>query len=152
MNHFYERNDYLLNHKINVFFEDIVSMNDSEFEEWVKDMRKVVLESWDTNNCPPRTGKNEVDIIEEFNKLTGYPVHTFEFVDELTGEKDVIINKSRLGAEADQWFSNMYKTRINYSENDTGYSIYDLFANDKYLTKMIKGARRHIRRDSLYTA
>jgi hypothetical protein len=151
MKHFYERNDYLLNHKINVFFEDIVSMNDSEFEEWVKDMRKVVLEAWDATNCPPRTGKNEDDIIEEFNKLTGYPVHTFEFVDELTGEKDVIINKSRLGAEADQWFSNMYKTRINYSENDTGYSIYDLFANDKYLTKMIKGARRHIRRDSLYT-
>ena len=62
MKHFYERNDYLLNHKINVFFEDIVSMNDSEFEEWVKDMRKVVLEAWDATNCPPRTGKNEDDI------------------------------------------------------------------------------------------
>lgn len=151
MKHFYERNDYLLNHKINVFFEDIVSMTDSEFEQWVIEMRKVVLEAWDKNNCPPRTGKNENDIIEEFNKLTGYPIHTFEFTDELTEQKDVIINKSRLGAEVDQWFPNMYKTRINYSENDTGYSIYDLFSDDKYLPRMIKGTRRHIRRDSLYT-
>jgi hypothetical protein len=151
MKPFYERNDYLLNHKINVFYENIVSMTDKEFETWVSDMRKVVMEAWNTHNCPPRTGKNEQDIINEFNKLTGYPVSTFEFVDELTGNKDVIINKSRLGAEVDQWFPNMYKTRINYSENDIGYSIYDLFANDKYLPKMIKGARRHIRRDSLYT-
>ena len=148
---FYERNDFLLNHKINVFFEDIVSMTDNKFEDWVVEMRKVVLEAWSTNNTPPRTGKNELDIIAEFNKLAGYPIHTFEFMDELTNTKDVIINKSRIGAEADQWFSNMYKTRINYSENDSGYSIYDLFADDKYLTRMIKGSRRHIRRDSLYS-
>lgn len=151
MKTFYERNDYLLNHKINVFYEDIVSMTEKEFENWVVEMRKVVMEAWNTYNCPPRTGKNEQDIIEEFNKLSGYPVNTFEFVDELTGTKDVIINKSRLGAEADQWFPNMYKTRINYSENDVGYSIYDLFANNKYLQRMIKGTKRHIRKDSFYT-
>ena len=126
-------------------------MTETEFETWVIDMRKVVLEGWITHNIPPRTGKNESDIIAEFNKLTSYPIHTFEFLDELTDTNDVVINKSRIGAEADQWFPNMYKTRINYNEKDSGYSIYDLFADDKYLPRMIKGSRRHIRKDSLYT-
>ena len=91
-------------------------MTETEFETWVIDMRKVVLEGWITHNTPPRTGKNESDIIAEFNKLTSYPIHTFEFLDELTDTNDVVINKSRIGAEADQWFPNMYKTRINYNE------------------------------------
>lgn len=150
MKPFYERNSYVLNDPINVLYEDIVSMTDLEFEQWVIRMRKVILNIWDTHGCPPRTGKNEDEIIDEFNKMVSYPIHLFEFTDELTNTKDVIINKSRVGSEADQFFSNMYKTRINYSENDTGYSIYDLFADDKYLPRMIKGARRHIRRDSFY--
>ena len=150
MKYFYEKNEYVLNSEINVFFEDILSMTNSEFEEWVVAMRKEILFAWDTYGCPPRIGKNKKDIIAEFNKLECYPTHTFEHVDELTGNKDVLINKSRIGSEVDQWFDTMYKTRINYSENDNGYSIYDLFSNDKYLQRMIKGTRRHIRRDSFY--
>lgn len=150
MPEYYEKNEYVLNSKINVFFEDIVSMTEAEFDSWVVEMRKEILYAWDTFGCPPRIGKNKQEIVEEFNKLEAYPVHTFEHVDELTGKSDVIINKSRIGSEVDQWFHTMYKTRINYSENDTGYSIYDLFANDKYLNRMIKGARRHIRRDSFF--
>jgi hypothetical protein len=150
MKQFYEKNEYILNSKINVFFEDILSMTDIQFETWVVDMRKEILHAWNVYGCPPRIGKNRADIIDEFNKLESYPVHTFEHVDELTGKNDVLINKSRIGSEVDQWFDTMYKTRINYSENDTGYSIYDLFANDKYLPRMIKGTRRHIRRDSFF--
>ena len=64
----------------------------------------------------------------------------FTHTDELSDtDDDVIINKSRLGTEADQWFPAMYKVRINYSK-DTGYSIYDLFADDKYKDRMIRVA------------
>ena len=112
MKHFYEKNEYVLNSEINVFFEDILSMTDSQFEDWVVAMRKEILFAWDTYGCPPRIGKNKKDIIDEFNKLEWYPVHTFEHVDELTGNKDVLINKSRIGSEVDQWFDTMYKTRI----------------------------------------
>ena len=42
------------------------------------------------------------------------------------------------------------KTRINYSEKDDGYSIYDLFARDDLFDKMLRGCKRHFKRDSLY--
>jgi hypothetical protein len=48
-------------------------------------------------------------------------VHQFTHTDELSDiDDDVIINKSRAGVEVDQWFSNMFKTRINYNEKDDG--------------------------------
>jgi hypothetical protein len=148
---YYERNDYAINSKINVFFEDLLEMTPEEFEKWVVEMRKEVLFAWDTYGCPPRTGKMEQDIIDQFNRLESFPVHEFTHSDELSDTpNDVIINKSRVGVEVDQFFSNMFKTRINYSDKDNGYSIYDLFAKDEYLPRMVKGAMRHLRRDSMY--
>ena len=149
---FYEKNEYFLNSSVNIFFEDLLEMTPDEFKEWVISMRKTVVDIWETHDIPPRRGKSELEIIGQFNKMTSYPVHKFTHTDELSDiDDDVIINKSRLGAEADQWFSTMYKTRINYTDKDNGYSIYDLFANDKYKDRMIKGCFRHFRRDSLYT-
>ena len=148
---FYERNDHVINSHINCNFEDLLEMTPDQFRDWVIEFRKVVKESWDEYGCPPRTGKNEEGIIERFNKIAEYPTHKFAHSDELSDiEDDVIINKSRIGGEADQWFSNMMQTRINYTEKDNGYSIYDLFADDRHLDKMVKGGMRHFRRDSLY--
>jgi hypothetical protein len=149
--HFYERNDYLINSDVNCNYEDLVEMKPDEFRNWVIKLREEVKHSWDTYGCPPRIGKNEDALIDQFNKIAEFPVHEFEFDDELSDiPKDVIINKSRIGGEADQWFSNMMQTRINYTEKDNGYSIYDLFADDRHLEKMVKGGMRHFRRDSLY--
>ena len=149
--HFYERNDYLINSDVNCNYEDLVEMKPDEFREWVIKLRETVKYAWDTYGNPPRIGKNEDALIDQFNKIAEFPVHEFEFDDELSDvPKDVIINKSRIGGEADQWFSNMMQTRINYTEKDNGYSIYDLFADDRHLEKMVKGGMRHFRRDSLY--
>ena len=148
---YYERNNDVINSHINCVYDDLVEMTPDEFREWVIEFRKVVKESWDKNGCPPRIGKTEEALIDQFNKIAEFPVHQFTFTDELSDvEDDVIINKSRIGGEADQWFGNMMKTRINYTEKDNGYSIYDLFADDKHLEKMVKGGMRHFRRDSLY--
>jgi hypothetical protein len=150
---FYERNDHVINSEINVFFEDLLAMTPAEFGVWVKKMREEILHSWDTYGCPPRTGKNELDIIDQFNKMTTYPVSNFTHTDELNTDgtvEDVIINKARIGGEADQWFSNMMKTRINYSEKDNGYSVYDLFSDNKFQDRVVRGATRHLRRDSFY--
>ena len=152
MTKFYERNDYLLDSDVNVFFEELLDMTPPKFEEWVVRMRREIKRAWDTYGCPPRTGKNENEIIDSFNRLGEYPVHQFTHTDELSDiDDDVILNKSRAGVEVDQWFSNMFKTRINYNENDDGYSIYDLVANDKYLDRVVRGAMRHLRRDSFYS-
>jgi len=149
---YYERNDYVIDSDINCNFEDLLEMTPAEFREWVIKMRKTVKESWDEYGCPPRTGKDEEDIIDSFNKIAEYPVHKFTHSDELSDvPDDVIINKSRMGVEVDQWFSNMFMTRINYTEKDNGYSIYDLVADDNRLDQVVKGAMRHLRRDSFYT-
>ncbi len=148
----YFRNDYVINSDVNCCYEDLAAMTPDEFREWVIELRRVVKDSWDTYGCPPRTGKNEQDIVDSFNKICEYPVHQFTHTDELSDiDDDVIINKSRMGVEVDQWFSNMFKTRINYDDNDNGYSIYDLVADDKYLDRFVKGSMRHFRRDSFYT-
>jgi len=149
---YYERNEYMINSYINCNFEDLLEMTPDEFRMWVIEMRKVIKFAWDSYGCPPRTGKNEADIIDVFNKISEYPVHQFTHSDELTDiPDDVIINKSRMAVEVDQWFSNMFKTRINYTEKDNGYSIYDLVADDNRLDQVVKGAMRHLRRDSFYT-
>ena len=110
---FYERNNDVINSHINCVYDDLVEMTPDEFRKWVIEFRKVVKESWDKNGCPPRIGKTEYGLIGQFNKIAEFPIHKFEFTDELSDiENDVIINKSRIGGEADQWFSNMMKTRI----------------------------------------
>ena len=151
MNVPYQRNDYVINHEINVCFEDLLEMTPDEFRDWVAKMRDVLRYSWDTYGCPPRTGKPELKIIENWNKLETYPVHEFEHDDELSDiPKDVIINKSRGGSEVDQFFENMFRTRINYTDKDNGYSIYDLIADPNRLDQVCKGSLRHFRRDSFY--
>lgn len=147
----YERNEYVINHKMNVCFEDLLEMDETQFREWVGEMRSVLAHSWDTYGCPPRTGKSVSDIIENWNKLETYPVHEFEHDDEMSDTpRDVIINKSRGGSEVDQFFENMFRTRINYTDKDTGYSIYDLIADPSRFEQVYKGSLRHFRRDSFY--
>lgn len=151
MNIPYERNEYVINHQMNVCFEDLLEMDETRFRQWVGEMRNALAHSWDTYGCPPRTGKSVSDIIENWNKLETYPVHEFEFDDELSDvPKDVIINKSRGGSEVDQFFENMFRTRINYTDKDTGYSIYDLVADPNRFEQVYKGSLRHFRRDSFY--
>ena len=148
--HFYERNDWLLKHETNKTFDQVLGMTDDEFKQWFVDLRKAVVYAWDTMGIPPRVGYNEDDIASQFRQMYGFPVHEFEQVDELTGSKDVIRNTSVVGNAANQWFPTMMKTRINYTKNDDGRSIYDHFANEELLDKTLKYAYRHFKRDSFY--
>ena len=151
MNIPYQRNDHVINSDMNLNFEDLLEMTPDQFKDWVVEMRNVLKKSWDTYGCPPRTGKSEDKIIENWNKLETHPVHEFERDDELSDiPNDVIINKSRGGSEVDQFFENMFRTRINYTDKDNGYSIYDLVADPNRLDQIYKGSLRHFRRDSFY--
>ena len=69
---FYVRNDYVISSTVNVLFEDLLNKTPIEFEQWVKEMRKEILYAWDTFGCPPRTGKSEADVIDQFNKKWTY--------------------------------------------------------------------------------
>ena len=150
MKHFYERNDYILNHEINKTFEEILWMTDDEFRQWVIDMRETIVYAWDELGIPPRVGYDEQSIVDQFDKMESFPVHDFSMVDELTGDRNLIRNTSVVGNAANQWFPTMMKTRINYTTNDDGRSIYDHFANPELLEKVLKDARRHFKGDSFY--
>ncbi len=149
--YFYERNDYLLNSSVNKFFEEILWMTEDEFQTWVRDMRKEVVYAWDVLGIPPRVGWNEHDIIEQFNNLKAFPISEVLVVDEATGERNAIRPSTIVGNAANQFFPTMMKTKINYSKDvSEGASIYDHFADNKFLPKVYTYARRHFKRDSFY--
>ncbi len=151
MKHFYERNNYILEHDINKNFEEVLWMTEDEFRTWVIDMRNTIVYAWDELGIPPRVGYDEQAIVNQMDKIGSFPVHQFEMVDELTGKKNLIRNTSVVGNCVNQWFPTMMKTRINYTANsDDGKSIYDHFADPGLLEKVLKYARRHFKRDSFY--
>ena len=147
---FYEKNNELLNSTFNKYFEEILWMTDDEFREWVRGMRALVVELWDKGN-PPRVGYDEESIIDQFDKMTSFPVWKFEVTDENTGETDVVRNTSAIGNAVNQFFPTMMKTRINYTKDASkGRSIYDYFAKEELYETFVKYARRHFKRDSFY--
>jgi len=119
-------------------------MSDDEFRQWLTDMRKTIAYAWDELGLPPRVGWNEKDIIEQFNKMSSFPVH------EMDKGDNIVRNTSVIGNACNQFFPTMMKTRINYSKNDDGLSIYDHFVDDKLSEKVYKYSHRHFKRDSFY--
>ena len=149
MKYFYEKNTELLESSVNKKFEELLWMTKDEFRQWVIDMRAEVVRLWDDKGQPPRVGYNELEIINQFNEMTSFPVRKFLVEDELTGEKDVIRNTSNVGNAVNQWFPTMMKTRINYTKDvNKGKSIYDYFAKKELLDTFVTYASRHFKRDS----
>jgi len=125
-------------------------MNDTEFRDWITDLRKDVVYSWDVLGQPPRVGWSQDEMVSQFKMMESYPVHEFLKTDELTGEKNLIINNANAGIAVNQFFPNMMKTRITYGKNGEGRSIYDHFKDDALYERVVTYARRHFKRDSFY--
>lgn len=151
--HFYEKNSEFIEHPINKTFDEVLVMSDSQFEDWIINMRKVVQDLWDNKGLPPRVGYNEEEITEQFKKLREFSFTEENFIesDALTPniKNKVIRNTTNLGNAANQWFPTMMKTRIAYSKNE-GRSIYDHFVKDELLKKCLTYGARHFKRDSFY--
>lgn len=143
------KNTEFLDHKVNVTFETVRRMSDQQFIDWCIELRKVVVDLWDNKGLPPRVGYSDKEIIEQFNEMIGFPVHEFLLKDE-TGDFNIIKNTSRVGSACTDFFPTMMKTRINYSEEDKGRSIYDFFALDELKERFITYSKRHFKRDSFY--
>lgn len=141
---FYEKNEELLNSPVNKTFEELLWMSNDEFRQWVIDMRKTVVDIWDKKGIPPRVGYNKNEIIDNFEKMTTFPVHELEI------EKDVIRNTSVIGNAVNQFFPTMMKTKISYSTKGDAKSIYDYFADDNLTDTFVTYATRHFKRDSFY--
>jgi hypothetical protein len=144
------RNNQLLESKLNTTFESLLVMTPEEFRQWAIDLRQLIVFLWDKKGLPPQVGYDESEIISGFKKMLSYPVHEFETIDELTGEKDVIRNTSNFSAFVNSWFPTMMKTKISYSSKGNARSIYDYFADPDLLDSFVKYASRHFKRDSFY--
>ena len=150
---FYEKNTYMSESFVNLTFDELQDLDDKEFDQWVMDVRSEVLRIWDTYDIPPRSGgRSEDEIKAQMNRIISTPAKKIEGIDELDndGTPNAILNRTGLGVVADQFFPTMYKTRINQSKHDDGYSIYDLFKDDRFEEKMLHRCRRHHRRDGMY--
>lgn len=145
------RNDIFLdNKKFNCTFEEILSLSEDEFKQWVVDLRKFVVDIWDNHGCVPRVGYSEEDTIRQFNEMIVYPVEKLLRTDEVTGETNVIRNMSGIGTALNGWFPSMMKTRIAYSLTSEARSVYDYFSRDDLFKSFHVRAKRHFRKDSFY--
>jgi hypothetical protein len=149
--YYYERGDWLLEHEVNKTFEEILWMTDEEFTQWLRDMRKAIVYSWDVLGNPPAIGRNRDEIVHQFRELKKLNVNEIEFEDEIEQKRNCLKNNYGYGSAANQWFPTMMKTRINYTKNgDDGKSIYDHFVDDNIFEKVKKYSFRHFKRDSFY--
>lgn len=147
MKYFYEKTDYD-KFKSNIFYDDILGMDECQFTAWVKLLRLEVIQNWN-NGIPPVVGKNEIDIIKSFRKMRQF------FTPELIlPDKDclgIIRNFNKCGSECNQFFPTMLKTKITTGKNpNKAKSIYDVISKDSFLDSFIRIMKRALKRDSMY--
>ena len=101
--YFYEKNN-LTECEHNITFHELLQKNRKELESWIDSLRNYIVTTWDQLGLPPRTGKNEKDIIANFNKLAGYNTYKFLQTDEMDGTKTIIRNFNKFATVVDQFF------------------------------------------------
>ena len=124
--HFYERSN-LLESDVNITFEELLWMNDSETTDWIDKMRSFILSQWDDEGIPPTIGQSEEKIKSNFKKLRDYNIQQFLISDD-DGNQNVIKNYNKFASGVNQFFPTMLKTTVGKS------SIYDWFT-DEYKDK-----------------
>ena len=139
--YYYERSN-LLESDVNIYFEELLYMNDKETSEWIKNLRSFIISEWDDKGIPPTIGQNTDKILTNFGKLRDYPVEDFLVSDD-DGNEDVIRNYNKQATSINQFFPTMLKTRVGKA------SIYDWFT-DEFQDRFEKVIRRILKRDSMY--
>ena len=139
--YYYERSN-LLESDINIYFEELLYMNDKETSKWIKNLRSFIISEWDDKGIPPTIGQNTDKILINFGKLRDYPVEDFLVSDD-DGNEDVIRNYNKQATSINQFFPTMLKTRVGKA------SIYDWFT-DEFQDRFEKVIRRILKRDSMY--
>lgn len=132
-------------------FLDVLQMSKAELVQWTDRTVAGFLRLWNQYGRPPTAIRSDKEIDDELSQMRHFDVlRELQCVDELDGERNVILAPSHLGGCVMQLFPTMWKTKINYGKTLTGYSVYDLFANKKFRDRLLSGFRRHFRRDSRY--
>lgn len=150
--YFYERSRYL-EFKSNMTYHQLLKLNDDEFVDWAKLLRKEVTDSWDNYGTPAVIGKNEDDIIKSLKKLKGNPCDFWE--KDLSGDAEslgIIQNFNKDASVINQFFPTMLKTKISSGKTTKGgLSIYDHFSDPNMEDAFVRNMKRAVKRDSMYS-
>ena len=150
--HFYERSKFS-EFKSNTTYHQLLEMNDGEFSDWARLLRKEVTAQWDERGTPPVIGRDEDGIIEKFKKLKSNPADYWE--KDLSGDElslGIIKNFNKDASVVNQFFPTMLKTKISTGKSaEGGLSIYDHFSDPELEEKFVKIMKRAVKRDSMYS-
>lgn len=145
--YFSGRNDYLINHKVNVTFETLHHMSEEEFDSWLIELQDTVKYAWDELGLPPDIGKSYHEIVEDFRKLSTFPVKDkFELPGGIINNKHTNLATSSVN----RWFPNRAKTPISRGDNSKALSVYSGFADRDFLPTLRRYLHRNLKRDSFY--
>ena len=143
-------NDYITNSHINITFDELLSMDNSRFEEWVMEFREEVKRSWVDHNQPPIRTMDDKTILSQIERLTDMSIDGTLQIDTMTNSKDCIVMKSPISC-TNTFFPNMGKMKdINTNDMD-GDSLWGFFVEGKKTTQFISSIRRNYKFDSFYT-
>jgi hypothetical protein len=144
------RNDYLLNSKVNITFDDTHHMNKRQFADWVVSLRKEIVYAWDKLDTPPKLGMTDDQIVKDFERLVNLDVSTLKKYDQQTNGWHCLTAPPNTGSGCLSFFPNIQKTKDIQGKNLTGYSLYDLFVDDDNLEKLTNSLKRLYQADKLY--
>ena len=142
-------NSYIENSKLNIDWYDLFQMSDKSFKKYVKDLKKLIKDSWIEHNQPPVKTIPDDEIVRQMKRLTNLDCSLDLQTDQLTQETDCVVMRSPISA-ANGFFPNMGKMKDIQTKELTGYSLWDYFVEDENPETVFREIRRLIRNDGLY--
>ena len=143
-------NDYLLNSKTNITYDELIGYSYDEFLQWTKDLRKEVKDSWVKHNQPPIRTMDDRSIVNQMERLTDLDVGDTIQTDTMTNSDDLIVMKSPISCGS-CFFPNMGKMKDINTTDMEGYSLWDYFVEGKNTKDYVGSMNRNFRRDSFYS-
>ena len=143
-------NDYLLSNSVNVFYEELVKMDDEEFRSWCLCFREEVKKSWLNYNQPPVKTIDDESIVRQMERLADLSLDNTLQVDTMTNTRDCIVMKSPIHC-GNSFFPNMSKMKDINTTDMKGESLWDYFIEGKKTDQFVQSLKRNFKLDSFYT-
>jgi hypothetical protein len=147
----FQKNSYIVDSdKINITFDKILEISDSEFAAWIDLLRNTMVEIWDKHGLIPSAGITEDKVEKEFQQLSVADASNILRYDELVFEYDVIDNSSKLGTAANWFFPTMLKTKTKSNSGAESESVYDRLKEEGQFDSFVKEKKRHLKQDAFH--
>ena len=143
-------NEYLVNSKINITFDELLRFSDKEFLDWSDTLKSEVRISWLDHNQPPIRTPTDSDIVNQMNRLVDLDLKGTIQTDTMTNSEDCIVMKSPINCGS-SFFPNMGKMKDINTTDLEGLSLWDYFVEGKEPQKFISSVRRNFKYDSFFS-